>query len=87
MCLFPGYAFLKILNYFIFKSLCHSFTLAVYVQFFVYLFNGALNSKELKIFFDGEGNLSIKNTGAINIEKGDTIDLEVQSVSGKVRVG
>ena len=36
---------------------------------------GALNSKELKIFFDGEGKLSIKNTGAINIEKGDTIDL------------
>lgn len=48
---------------------------------------GALNSKELKIFFDGEGELSIKNTGAIKIEKGGTTHLEVKRVSGKVRVG
>ena len=47
---------------------------------------GALNSADLKIFVDGEGKIAIKNTGAINIERADFIDLEVLRVSGNVRV-
>ena len=47
---------------------------------------GALNSKELKVLFDGEGNISLKNTGIIRIERGDAIDMEVERVSGKVKV-
>ena len=47
---------------------------------------GALNSKVLKVVFDGEGSISLKNTGAISIESGDAINLEVERVSGKVKV-
>ena len=47
---------------------------------------GALNSEELKVFVDGEGRIAIKNTGAINVEKADNIDLGVHRVSGNVKV-
>jgi Putative auto-transporter adhesin, head GIN domain len=47
---------------------------------------GALNSKELKIFFGGEGRLSIKNTGTIKIERGDSVNVNVQRVTGNVKV-
>lgn len=47
---------------------------------------GALNSAKLQVFVDGEGHIAIKNTGAINIEKADDIDLHVRRVAGKVKV-
>ena len=47
---------------------------------------GALNSAQLSVFINGEGHISLKNTGAINVEKANYVDLEVQRVSGNVRV-
>jgi Putative auto-transporter adhesin, head GIN domain len=47
---------------------------------------GALNSAKLQVFVDGEGHIAIKNTGIINVEKADDIDLHVRRVTGKVKV-
>ena len=47
---------------------------------------GALNSAQLSVFMNGEGHISLKNTGAINVEKMNYVELEVQRVSGNVRI-
>jgi hypothetical protein len=47
---------------------------------------GVLNSEELKVFVDGEGQIAVKNTGAIKVKRADHIDLKVQRVFGNVRV-